>query len=123
MTKSFTRGLSLQGLIATLGGSIWAVLGSASLAWGWGAGAAIAMAHSGLLVWRWSQGRRVFTSDPGRHVMVFYRSVIERYVLVMVLLAAVLGWLPGLDARTVLAGFVMGQVGWLAAALIWRDGA
>lgn len=122
ITKSFTRGLSLQALIATLGGLIWAALGSASLAWGWAAGAVIAVAHSGLLVWRWSQGRRVVTSDPSRHVKAFYRSVIERYALVVVLLATVLGGFPNLDARTVLAGFVMGQVGWLAAALIWRKG-
>ena len=119
MTASFVLGLALQSGIALVGALVWALLGNGSLAIGWFIGALIAVANSGLLVWRWHQGRRVVTSDPGRHVRVFYRSMVERYVVLVVLLGGAL-WLH-LDARTLLAGFITGQIGWLLAALIWRD--
>ncbi len=119
MTASFIWGLVIQAGIALTGALVLALLGGGMLALAWFVGALIALANSGLLVWRWHQGRRVITSDPGRHMRVFYRSMVERYIGLVVLLGGAL-WLH-LEARSLLAGFITGQVGWLLAALIWRD--
>lgn len=119
MTASFTWGLVVQSGFALAGTLFFALLGRGSLAMGWFVGALIALANSGLLVWRWHQGRRRVTSDPGHHMRSFYRSMIERYVGLVLLLGGAL-WLH-LEARSLVAGFITGQVGWLLAALIWRD--
>lgn len=119
MTASFAWGLVVQSGLALLGALVLALLGYASLAMGWFAGALISLANSGLLVWRWHQGRRVVTSDARRHMGSFYRSMVERYVGLVILLGAAL-WLH-LESRSLLAGFITGQVGWLLAALIWRN--
>ncbi len=119
MMPSFTWGLVVQSGFALVGALIFAFFGRGSLAMGWCAGALIALANSGWLVWRWHQGRRIVTSDPGRHMRFFSRLMIERYVGVVVFLGVAL-WLH-LEARSLLAGFVTGQAGWLLAALIWRD--
>ncbi len=119
MTASFTWGLVVQSGFALAGVLVLALLGYGPLAMGWCVGALIALANSGWLVWRWHQGRRIVTSDPGRHMRFFYRSMVERYVGLVVFLGGAL-WLH-LEARSLLAGFVTGQVGWLLAALIWRD--
>ncbi len=119
MTASFVWGLAIQSGFALVGVLVFAFLGHGSLAIGWGVGALTSMVNSGLLVWRWHQGRRVVTSDPGRHMRFFYRSMVERYVGIVILLGGAL-WLH-LEARSLLAGFITGQVGWLLAALIWRD--
>jgi len=119
MTASFAFGLVIQSGIVLAGASVLALLGHGTLATGWFVGALIALGNSALLVWRWHQGRRVITSDPGRHMRFFYRSMIERYVGLVVLLGGAL-WLQ-IDAPTLLAGFITGQIGWLLAALIWRN--
>lgn len=118
MTASFAWGLVVQTCLAIAGALILALLGQGALALAWAVGVLIALVNSGLLVWRWHQGRRVITSDPGRHMRVFYRSMVERYVGLVVLLGGAL-WLH-LDARFLLAGFITGQIGWLLSALIWR---
>lgn len=119
MTASFTWVLVIQSGAALMGALIFVLLGNQALAIGWFVGALIALVNSVLLVWRWHQGRRVITSDPGGHVRFFYRSMIERYVGLVVLLGGAL-WLR-LDARTLLAGFITGQIGWLLAALVCRN--
>jgi hypothetical protein len=119
MTASFTWGLVIQSGVVLAGALVLALLGHETQAMGWFVGALIALANSALLVWRWHQGRRVMTSDPGRHMRFFYRSMIERYVGLVVLLGGAL-WLQ-LNALTLLAGFITGQIGWLVAALVWRN--
>ncbi len=88
---------------------------------GWGVlyGGTVAMVNAGFLAWRWRKGLHVYHCDGHRHLKSFHRSLVERFFVVLVLLA--LGfWLgsrgPGLQAWAVLLGFVVGQLTWVIAA-------
>lgn len=83
-------------------------------------GALIAQVSSGLLVWRWWQGRHDYRSDPRYHLSKFYRSIIERLVLVGFLLVVGISVLK-LDALWLLAGFLGGQLAWALALALWRE--
>ena len=97
---------------------------SAMLAWFWQAagvagavlyGGAVALANTGLLVWRWRQGRYDYHCDGGRHMKQFYRSSLERFFVVGIVLAVGMYGLK-LDPLPVLLGFIVGQVAWMIAA-------
>ncbi len=78
-------------------------------------GGAAALANSALLGWRHRQGERQIHSDAGRHLRSFYRSSLERIVVVSVWLGLGLGgW--GLEPMPMLAGFVIGLLAWVIAA-------
>lgn len=93
---------------------------------GWEAGFAAAygglaaMLNSGLLYWRWAQGTRRFHSDPDRHLRSFYRSSMERFLMVGLWLAAGLAVL-GLAPLALVVGFVAGQLAWLIASPALRE--
>ncbi|MEW5769221.1 MAG: ATP synthase subunit I [Pseudomonadota bacterium] len=101
------------------------------VAWsGWGAapwpmlyGGLVSLANAGLLVWRWSKGVTQFHSDGQRHLRSFHRSMLERFFVVVMLLAA--GFAVGLfDAAfrplPMLIGFIVGQLAWVIAAAALR---
>lgn len=77
-------------------------------------GGVVALANSGLLIWRWHKGARDYHCDAGRHMRSFYRSMLERFFVVMLLLAAGFAWV-GNQPLAVLAGFVVGQLAWMLA--------
>lgn len=78
-------------------------------------GGAAALANTALLWWRLRQGERRIHSDAGRHLRSFYRSSLERIIVVSVWLTLGLGgW--GLEATPMLAGFVIGLLAWVIAA-------
>ncbi len=98
-----------------------------ALAWkGWPVALAViygglaAWLNAAMLYWRWVQGTRRFHSDPGRHLRSFYRSSMERFLMVGLWLAAGLAWL-GLAPLAVVAGFVAGQLAWLIASPTLRE--
>lgn len=92
--------------------------GEQALAAGYGGLAAVM--NSAMLYWRWAQGTRRFHSDPDRHLRSFYRSMLERFLMVGLWLAAGLAWL-GLTPLALMAGFVAGQMAWLIASPALRE--
>lgn len=85
-----------------------------------GYGGLAAVLNSALLYWRWVQGTRRFHSDPARHLRSFFRSSLERLLMVGVWLAVGLTWL-GLAPLPLVAGFVAGQLAWLIASPTLRE--
>lgn len=83
-------------------------------------GGGVAVANVSLLLWRWHKGVRDFHCDVGRHMKSFYRSSMERFFVVVILLAAGLAWF-GIDPLALLAGFVVGQMAWMLASLTLRE--
>ena len=75
-------------------------------------GTGIATANTLMIAWRMRQGRKTAPAQAG--LSEFYRSWLERYLLVGVLLAVGLGGLkwPPLG---LLSGFVLGQIVWILA--------
>lgn len=83
-------------------------------------GGGVAVANTSLLFWRWHKGVRDFHCDAGKHVRSFYRSAMERFFVVVILLAV--GFvLLGNQPLALLAGFVVGQMAWMLASLTLRE--
>lgn len=78
-------------------------------------GGGVALANTSLLLWHWRKDARNYHCDAGRHLRSFYRSSMERFFVVGILLAAGFAWL-GEHPLGLLAGFVVGQVAWMLAS-------
>lgn len=124
MDRRLKRVLSLQLvllLIAVLGAyAVWG-LGEAGAVW---FGSFIAVANTLLIVWRMRRSRN---KDRARgelgaqqYLKQFYRSWLERYLVVGALLAMGLGGLK-LMPLGLLAGFILGQVIWIFAPLTIKE--
>lgn len=83
-------------------------------------GGAVSVVNTALLIWRWRRGVRDFHCDAGKHLRSFYRSSMERFLVVVILLAAGFAWIE-FPPLSLLAGFVVGQVGWMLASLTLRE--
>jgi ATP synthase protein I len=83
-------------------------------------GGAVSVANTALLIWRWHRGARDFHCDADKHLRSFYRSMLERFLVVVILLAAGLARTE-LPPLSLLAGFVVGQVAWMLASLTLRE--
>lgn len=82
-------------------------------------GGAVSLANTGLLFLRHKRGERDYHGDVGRHLRAFYRSSMERFAAVGVLLA--LGFaVVEFAALPMLLGFVLGQIAWVAATVSFR---
>ena len=82
-------------------------------------GGAVSLANTGLLSLRHKRGERDYHGDVGRHLRAFYRSSMERFAAVGVLLA--LGFaVAEFAALPMLLGFVLGQIAWVAATVSFR---
>ena len=107
-----------QGVAVVLGAlAAWSIWGMQF--WPFIYGGAVAMANAGLLAWRWHRGLRDFHCDGRKHLSSFHRSLMERFFVVVVLLAAgfAYGLLePGFQPLSMLVGFVVGQLSWGIAA-------
>lgn len=119
MDRQIRRVLSLQLallLVASLGAyAIWG-LGVAKAV---GFGAGIASANTLMIAWRMRQGRTTSAAQPS--LSEFYRSWLERYLLVGALLAAGLSGLK-LMPLGLLSGFILGQVIWILAPFAFEVG-
>lgn len=78
-------------------------------------GGSVAVANSGILAWRWWRGLRIYNADGRWHLKNFYRSVKERFFVVVFLLSA--GFWVGMHFSVfqplpILLGFVFGQLVW-----------
>jgi ATP synthase protein I len=103
----------LFGAIATLalrGG----VVGEAMLA-----GGGVALSNTLMLAWRMRSGSRSVDRSAHGHLLMFYRSSLERFFVVGSLLAAGMGPL-GFKPLPMLAGFVLGQLALIVSSLLTR---
>jgi hypothetical protein len=75
-------------------------------------GGGIAMANGLLLDWRRRRADSGRVLDAGESIRLLYRTVFERWVLVIVLFVLGMGILQ-LDPPVLLAGFITGQLGLL----------
>ncbi|HQT26560.1 MAG TPA: ATP synthase subunit I [Burkholderiales bacterium] len=80
-------------------------------------GSTASLANGLMLAWHGLE--RSAKAEPGEHLKAMYRSSLERYTIVILLLAAGLRFL-GLAPLLVLAGFVAGQAGLILASLLWN---
>lgn len=108
--------LHLQLILLVLAG------GGASALWGEAAaeaasyGVLIALANTGLLMWRMRRGAQG-EAMARRPLAGAYRSSLERFALVALLFALGMVWL-GLQPLALTVGFALGQLGWLLAPLL-----
>jgi ATP synthase protein I len=83
-------------------------------------GGGVAIVNAALLLWRWHRGTRVFHCDAGKHLRSFYRSFLERFFVVTILLAAGFAFI-GDNPMALLAGFMVGQFAWMLASLTLNE--
>lgn len=83
-------------------------------------GGVAAMVNTALLYWRWRQGSQVFHCDAGKHLRSFYRSSLERLIVVGACLAVGFGVLE-LPPQPLLTGFVIGLLAWIVASAALRE--
>ena len=72
-------------------------------------GGLIALANSSALIWRIKISKKELHVDLSRHMKAFFRSSIERFLIVGGLFAVGLGLLK-LNALGVLVGFIIAQL-------------
>lgn len=114
MLISAYRAVWLHGGISGLTVLVAFMLGGGEAALAAAFGVVTAMVNTGLLWWRWRRGAKELHCDGGRHLRSFYRSSLERFFVVGMLLA--LGFvLLELAPLALLAGFVVGQLAGMVA--------
>ena len=86
-------------------------------AWPVASGGLIAISGSALLWLRWWQSNKRAQADAQQVVRAVYRTGLERFVLVVMLLALGLSYFKH-AAVALLAGFVLGQLAWLIGMTI-----
>jgi len=80
-------------------------------------GGGVSLLNGALLAWRMSRASRRPTQDAQLQLRLLYFYAAERFVVVLALLGGVMLTL-GLPTSGILAGFVAGQAGLLAARLV-----
>lgn len=84
-------------------------------------GCFVSFSNTALLAWRYKQGKHKASLDARWALRQAYRTAIERYMLIVFLLAA--GYkLLGLFPLWMLAGFVVGQVVWILTLVKFKAG-
>jgi len=78
-------------------------------------GGAVAVVNLALLGWRWQAGAKDYYCDIQRHLRVFYRSSLERFFVVGILLAF---WFTLVKSEPIamLTGFMIGQFAGMTAS-------
>lgn len=79
-------------------------------------GAMVALANTLFLFWRMRRSEQNPQWKAVQHLRWFYRSGLERFLLVAALLALGMGWLKLVPAA-VLIGFVVSQLAWVIAPM------
>ena len=116
MKSSVHRTAVLQIVISVIAGVVaYALEGKAE------AGAAIyggvvALIGTLLLLWRMQSSKHKTLKEAQQHLWIFYRSGVERFLVLSILLAIGMGTLK-LVPLAVLVGFVASQLAWIIAPL------
>ena len=116
MKSSVHRTAVLQIIISVIAGVVaYALEGKAE------AGAAIyggvvALIGTLLLLWRMQSNRHKTLKEQQQHLWIFYRSVVERFLVLSILLAIGMGTFK-LVPLAVLVGVVASQLAWIIAPL------
>jgi len=79
-------------------------------------GGVVALMGTLLLLWRMQRSKQKTLLEAHQHLWLFYRSGLERFLVICVLLAIGMGPFK-LVPLAVLVGFVAGQLAWIIAPL------
>lgn len=80
-------------------------------------GGMVALSNTMLLVWRMRTGARESSQNPRLELVKLVRSSMERFFVVVLLIAAGLGWMK-LMPLPLLAGFALGQLTLVVSTII-----
>ena len=108
------RSLVVQGMLVLLGVVLAYRIAGFAAAYGALFGGLVAVASAALLVWRMCAAEKSESRNAQQALRLIYRTGLERFALVVMLLAAGMGPL-GLDRLGVVAGLILGQMAWLIA--------
>jgi len=108
--------LNLQLVVLVLAGLVGAFVWGRAVAEAALYGVLIALANTGLLMWRMRRGAQGELSAR-QQLKGFYRSSVERYLLVAVLFGVGMGLLKLLPL-VMMVGFALGQLAWIVALLV-----
>ena len=103
--------------VASLAGTLFGGL-SGGLAILYGGG--VAIVNLALLIWRWHAGSKDYHCDARKHLMGFYRSSLERFFVVGILLALWFLFVKS-GSLAVLTGFLIGLVAGMTASMALRE--
>ena len=117
MLRPTLRVAALQLVMCSLAGGVAYGLAGASAAVSAGAGGAVAMLGTLILILREKQSETHSGWGVERNLLQFYRSGLERFVLVAALLGALFAY-SGSVPSAVLMGFITAQSAWLLA--LWK---
>ena len=126
MDRRIRRVLSVQLVFLLAAGLIAHGVWGLEVAGGMGFGAFVALANTALIAWHMRAGKSGRSNKGGEepsaqhYLRQFYRSWLERYLVVGVLLASGLGGLK-LMPLALLAGFILGQMIWIIAPLTIKE--
>jgi len=79
-------------------------------------GGVVALIGTLLLLWRMQSSKHKTLKEPQQHLWLFYRSGVERFLVISILLAIGMGTFK-LVPLAVLVGFVASQLAWVIAPL------
>ena len=119
MDRRIRRVIGLQSVVLIAASLTAATFWGVEVAKGAWFGAIISLVNSLLIAWRMQPSAQGEQSAQ-RHLRQFYRSWIERYVVLLVLFALALIGLKLLPAA-LLIGFVLAQAVWIIAPLTFAD--
>lgn len=107
----------VQAMLAMIGAGICLAFCGMAAAGAMLAGGAVALANTLLLAWRMRGNKGALYLNAQQHLRTFYRSSLERFFVVMLLLAVGMGPLA-LQPLPLLAGFVLGQLALIVSSLL-----
>src|SRR5574340_1135166 len=107
----------MQAVLAIIGAGACLALCGMAAAGAMLAGGAVALANTLMLVWRMRGDKDAPSLNGQQHLRTFYRSSLERFFVVALLLVVGMGPLA-LQPLPLLAGFVLGQLALIVSSLI-----
>tara|TARA_B100000686_G_scaffold221502_1_gene228619 strand:+ start:8059 stop:8430 length:372 start_codon:yes stop_codon:yes gene_type:complete len=120
MKSSVHRTAVLQTVISVIVGIIAYILEGKEEAGAAIYGGVVALIGTLLLLWRMQSGKHKILKDAKHYLWIFYRSGVERFLVISILLAIGMGVLK-LVPLLVLIGFVVSQLAWIITPLQGRN--